>query len=230
MRPVRGAKALGAAAVGATVTTLAGGGRGGVLSGPAETPQPAVTQTVAPPLGGTRSAQPKPTGKRAAFKGVEMLLPAGWRLGPVVRDSTCALPPDQVSCLGGPLTIKTVGAGGWPGNMLARPTGWQGSAPPVCYAANAVPPDHADQAHARLAVRNTVRAADGTALAFRQWEVPCTSGRSFTVKLWYAAAKRVVFYTLSANPQYASVYQQIVVGADLTKAGGRPRPRATGSR
>jgi hypothetical protein len=205
--------------LGAAVMALAGCGSGGVLSGPAETPRPIVTQTVAPPPGGVRSLQPKPTGKRAAFKGVEMLLPAGWRLGPVVRDSTCALPPDQVSCLGGPLTIKTVGAGGWPGTMLDRASGWQGSAPPVCYAANAIPPDHADQGRARLAVRSTVRAADGTALAHRQWEVPCTSGRSFTVKLWYAAAKRVVFYTLSANPEYAGVYQQIVASADFAHAG-----------
>jgi hypothetical protein len=205
--------------LGAAVITLAGCGSGGVLSGPAETPRPVVTQTVAPPPGGVRSPQPKPTGRRAAFKGVEMLLPAGWRLGPVVGDSTCALPPDQVSCLGGPLTIKTVGAGGWPGTMLDRASGWQGSAPPVCYAANAVPPDHADQNRARLTVRSNVRAADRTALAYRQWEVPCTSGRSFTVKLWYAAAKRVVFYTLSANPEYAGVYQQLVASADFTHAG-----------
>ncbi len=215
MRRLHGAVVLGSAAA-----ALAGCGSGGVLSGPAETPQPAVTQTVAPPPGGTRSPQPKPSGKRAGFKGVEMVLPAGWRLGPVVRDSTCALPPDQVSCLGGPLTIKTVGSGGWPGTMLDKPGGWQGSAPPVCYAANAVPPDHADQSRARLSVRNNVRAANGTALAYRQWEVPCTSGRSFTVKLWYAATKGVVFYTLSANPEYAGAYQQIVAGADLARAGG----------
>jgi hypothetical protein len=214
MRRSRGALVLGPA-----VVALAGCGSGGVLSGPAETPQPAVTQTVAPPPGGVRSPQPRPTGRHAAFRGVEMLLPAGWRLGPVVRGSTCALPPDQVSCLGGPLTIKTVGAGGWPGTMLDRANGWQGSAPPVCYAANAVPPDHADQGRARLTARSTVRAADGTALAYRQWDVPCTSGRSFTVKLWYAAAKRFVFYTLSANPAYAGVYQQIVTSADLTRAG-----------
>jgi hypothetical protein len=198
---------------------LAGCGSGGVLSGPAETPRPVVTQTVAPPPGGVRSPQPKPTGKRAAFRGVEMLLPAGWRLGPVVRDSTCALPPDQVSCLGGPLTIKTVGTAAWPGTMLDRATGWQGSAPPVCYAAGAVPPDHAVQGRARLTVRSTVRAADGSALAHRQWEVPCSSGRSFTVKLWYAAAKHVVFYTLSANPEYAGIYRQIVASADLTRVG-----------
>jgi hypothetical protein len=205
--------------LGVAVMALAGCGSGGVLRGPAETPQPVVTQTVAPPPGGVRSPGPRPTGRPATFKGVEMLLPAGWRLGPVVRDSTCALPPDQVSCLGGPLTIKTVGPGGWPGTMLDRASGWQGSAPPVCYAANAVPPDHADQGRARLAVRSTDRAADGTALAYREWEVPCTSGRSFTVKLWYAAAQRVVFYTLSASPEYAGVYRQIVASADLTRAG-----------
>jgi hypothetical protein len=214
MRRLRGPLVLGAAAV-----ALTGCGSGGVLSGPAETPRPVVTQTVAPPPGGTSSPRALPTGRRAAFKGVEMLLPADWRLGPVVRDSTCALPADQVSCLGGPLTIKTVAARGWPADMLDKPGGWQGSAPPVCYAANAVPPDHADQNHARLAARNTVRAADGTALAYRQWEVPCTSGRSFTVKLWYAAAKGVVFYTLSANPVYAGAYEQIVAGADFTHAG-----------
>src|SRR5262245_12759986 len=112
--PARGPVALTLAAA----LTLAGCGSGGVLSGPAEPPQPLVTQTVAPPPGGVRSPQPKPAGRRTAFKGVEMVLPAGWRLGPMVRDSTCALPPDQVSCLGGPLTIKTVGAGGWPGTML----------------------------------------------------------------------------------------------------------------
>ncbi|HZB31122.1 MAG TPA: hypothetical protein VE465_13240 [Streptosporangiaceae bacterium] len=224
MRPSCGAPippiplVLGAAPL-ALALALAGCGSGGVLSGPAETPRPIVTQTVAPPPGGVRSPLPKPSGRPAAFKGVEMLLPAGWRLGPVVRDSTCALPADQVSCLGGPLTIKTVGAGGWPGTMLDRASGWQGSAPPICYAAGAVPPDHADQGRARLTVRSTVRAADGTALAYREWEVPCTSGRSFTVKLWYAAAKRVVFYTLSASPEYANVYRQIVAGADFTRAG-----------
>jgi hypothetical protein len=201
-----------AAAVGLTSFALAGCGSGGVLSGPAESPQPVVTQTIAPPPGGTRSARPRPQGRRVVFKGIELRLPVGWRLGPVVRDSTCALPADQVSCLGGPLMIKTVRPDGWPAASLDQPGGWQGSAPPVCYAANAVDPDHADQARARLTVRGTARAADGTAFAYRQWEVPCSSGKAFTVKLWYAVPKRVVFYTLSANPEYATAYRQIVAG------------------
>ncbi|HEY7483346.1 MAG TPA: hypothetical protein VH912_02700 [Streptosporangiaceae bacterium] len=216
MSRVRVALVLGAASM-----VLAGCGRGGVLSGPEESPQPAVTQTVAPPVGGTPTAKPTPAnGKRASFKGIELRLPVGWRLGPVVNDVTCALPSDQVSCLGGPLQIKVARGGGWPGNALDRQGGWQGSAPPVCYAANAVDPDHADQSRARLAVRSTTRAADGTTLAYRQWEVPCQSGRAFTVKLWYAAAKGVVFYTLSANPEYATAYQQIVAGANFTHVQG----------
>jgi hypothetical protein len=208
----RGAAALG---VTAAALALAGCGGGGVLSGGQETPEPPVTRTVAPPPGGTPSPRATPTGKRITFKGIALRLPNGWRLGPVVDQVTCALPAGQVSCLGGPLTIKTVRPGEWPARALDQPGGWQGSAPPVCYAANAVDPDHADQARARLAVRSTTRAADGTALAFRQWEVPCTSGRSFTVKLWYAAAERVVFYTLSADPEYATAYNQIVAGASF---------------
>src|SRR5919198_5911385 len=109
---VTGLTALTALTALAVLTALAGCGSGGGLSGPAETPPPPVTQTVAPPLGGTPSVRPPPTGKHSAFKGVEMLLPLGWRLGPVVRDSTCALPPDQVSCLGGPPAIQKGGAGG----------------------------------------------------------------------------------------------------------------------
>jgi hypothetical protein len=199
----------------AAAATLAGCGSGGVLRGGQETPEPQVTQTVAPPPGGTPSPSARPAGKRVAFKGIELRLPAGWRLGQVVNDVTCALPADQVSCLGGPLTIKTVRAGAWPASTLDKAGGWQGSAPPVCYAANAVDPDHAVQSRARLTVRSNTRAADGTALAYRQWEVPCTSGRSFTVKLWYAATKRVVFYTLSANPEYATAYNQIVASASF---------------
>jgi hypothetical protein len=210
-------KVRAAAAVMLTSAVLAGCGSGGVLSGPAESPQPGVTQTVAPPPGGSQSARPKPKGKRVVFKGIELRLPVGWRLGPVTRDTTCALPSDQVSCLGGPLTIKTVRPGGWPGSTLDQPGGWQGSAPPVCYAANAIDPDHAEQSRARVSARNSARAADGTVLAYRQWEVPCSSGKTFTVKLWYAASRRVVFYTLSANPEYSAAYQQIVAGASLTR-------------
>src|SRR5918999_3168738 len=202
----------GAAAVAVTSRVLAGCGGYG-LGGGKETPEPPVTQTVAPPPGGVTSAPATPTGKRATFRGIELRLPRGWRLGPAVEDVTCALPVDQVSCLGGPLTIKTVRTGDWPAGALDQPGGWQGSAPPLCYAANAVDPDHADQARARLTVRRTTGAADGTPLSYRQWEVPCTSGRSFTVKLWYAEPKRVVFYTLSANPEYAAAYNQIVAGA-----------------
>jgi hypothetical protein len=212
MRRLRGG--CGVLALASAAPTLTGCGSGGVLRGPEETPRPVVTRTVAPPPGGATSARPAPSGRRVSFRGIGLRLPAGWRLAPPVGDATCALPPHQVSCLGGPLMIKTVRSGEWPGGgALDRPSGWQGSAPPVCYAADAVPPDHADQAHARLAARGAARAADGTALAFRQWEVPCSSGRSFTVKLWYATTRGAVFYTLSANPLYAEAYQQIVTSA-----------------
>lgn len=209
-----------------TVSLTGCGAGGGVLSSEKESPAPGFTQTIAPrPV----TTTPKPSalpGKRVRFGRLTLTLPADWRLAPRTNNTTCAQAPGQTTCLGGALTIKLLAARpnarvDWPAAVLNQPSGWQGSSPTECYAPGAIDPDHADVARSRLTVSSVARLADGVQAAYRQWEVPCTSGRSFTVRLWYLSKQRIVFYILGANPAFGPAYDQIVTTARL--GGYQPR-------
>jgi hypothetical protein len=217
-----GLRALVAMAAGlpALAALTACGAGGGVLSSEKESPAPGFTQTIAPRPATTTPKPAPPAGTRVRFGRIVLTLPAGWRLGPRTDGTTCAMAPGQTTCLGGALTIRILPARpsdriDWPAAVLNDPAGWQGSSPTVCYAPGAIDPDHADVARGRVTARSNVPLSGGERAVYRQWEVPCTSGRSFTVTLWYAPTERVVFYTLSANPEYATAYNQIVAGASF---------------
>lgn len=221
-----------AIAMGMSALTACGAG-GGILSSEQQTPEPGFTQTIAPRPATTTPKPAAPAGRRTRFGSIVLNLPADWRLGPKTDGTTCAQAPGQTTCLGGALTIKILpvrpsGSIDWPAAVLNAPGGWQGSAPSVCYAPGAIDPDHADAAKGRLTANSTVKLGGGEQAAYRQWEVPCTSGKSFTVRLWYVAAKRIVFYTLGANPAYGPAYDQIVTSADLSAFRASPRPEPSG--
>lgn len=223
---------LGTAAVSAfCAATLTGcGAGGGVLTSEQASPEPGFTQTIAPRPAATTPQPSAPAGKRVKFHGITFTLPDGWRLGPRSNGTTCAAAPGQTTCLAGALTIKILplrpsGGIDWPAAVLNDPGGWLGSSPTVCYAPGAVDPDVADVGKSKLSVTTTIKLPRGDQATYRQWDVPCTSGKTFTVRLWYIAQKRVVFYTLGANPAYGRTYDDIVNSIDLS----RFRPRGTGS-
>jgi hypothetical protein len=220
------AMAAGVPALAAMLALTACGAGGGVLSSERESPAPGFTQTIAPRPATTTPTPAPPAGTRVRFGRIVLTLPAGWRLGPRTDGTTCAMAPGQTTCLGGALTIRILPLRprdrvDWPAAVLNDPAGWLGSSPTVCYAPGAIDPDHADVARGRVTARSNVPLSGGERAVYRQWEVPCTSGKSFTVRLWWIPAKRVVFYTLGANPSYGPAYDQIVGSADLK--GYRPR-------
>jgi hypothetical protein len=230
------AGALLATALGVTTLSACGAG-GGVLSSEQQSPEPGFTQTIAP-RPETVTAKPSvPAGRRVKFSTIVFTLPDGWRLGPRSDGSTCAAAPGQTSCLAGALTIKILpirpgGGIDWPAAVLNDPGGWLGSSPTVCYAPGAVDPDVADVSRGRLTVTATIKLPRGEQASYRQWEVPCTSGKTFTARLWYIGSKRVVLYTLGANPAYGPAYDDIVKSADMTRFRARepvPSPADGGS-
>ena len=206
----------------------------------APTTEPATTP--APVASVKTEKRAKSKGRTVSFKGIRMTLPAGWRLLRVRPDLACVESPNtrgnsgpwNFACRPDAMAIKTgAGADSWPGDSIDNPYyGWAVGSPMPCLAGGIVTRDPnggydpvigefglydgVRGEDSQLLRSSLARMGDGRKAAYRHWLVPCQGNAEYTTKIWYLPQSKVALFVLSARPDDAKGYRQIISSTDLT--------------
>ncbi|MFJ2033737.1 serine/threonine protein kinase [Streptosporangium sp. NPDC087985] len=208
---------------------------------PAATPVPSVGMSSPAPAVSVKARKvSRVKGKAVSVQGIRMTLPKGWRLLRVHSDYVCVESPNSRGASGPwdffcrpdamAIDLRS-GANGWPGRSIDSDYGFMIGQGTPCLAGGSVtrdPDGGYNEAgeyglyagvlpyNSRLNRSSLARMADGRKAAYREWLVRCDGYGEYVMKIWHLPASKVSFYVLSARPEDAGGYRQIIASADLT--------------
>ncbi|MEU6795193.1 serine/threonine-protein kinase [Nonomuraea wenchangensis] len=176
------------------------------------------------------------------FRGMKMVLPAGWSLKAVSGRVACISSPSTkgssgpwaLACPPDSLVIEVNPPNGWPGEELGEPIPNDLAVRSPCLAGGGVTQIHDDEAaelnpagavslYEGLSTSRvmeagkltTAKLADGRRAAYRSWRMSCEFGRTYTTKIWYLPVSKVALYVLSQHPEDVAGHKKIIKSLNL---------------
>lgn len=182
---------------------------------PAQPVQPPASTATGP---GTWSAPgAAPEGRTADIDGeVTVTVPDGWTVsgpsGPRDNRRICVRPPTNRTvegCSPGGVTIS-LHKKAWPNTeAIDADDGWHDDAiAPYCFAAGSVGP--MSRPRAQTIVTSESRPVAGHTAAFREWEVGCGGGATFTTRVWWIADLPLTVNTDGLDARYDAAVEALV--------------------
>ncbi|MFD1502825.1 serine/threonine protein kinase [Streptosporangium lutulentum] len=181
-------------------------------------------------------------GKVVSLKGIKMTLPNGWRLLRIGSDYACVESPNsqgasgpwELACRPDSMAIDLrSGADDWPGQSIDSEFGFMVGQDMPCLTGGSVTRDPGssyddisgsgeyglyfgiDPYNSILTRSSLARMADSRKAAYREWLVRCDANAEYTMKIWHLPQSKISFYVLSARPEDAGGYRQIIASTNL---------------